>query len=310
MSELALFKGGVPAHLRALADDDTTSNLAGGDLGQRRISIKGGVFREMIGSKEYRTSEERSMGVIIIKAAPNVHRQYFEGAYVEGQNAAPTCWSSNAQTPDPSVPDEQRQAAKCMECPQNVKGSGQGDSRACGYRQRIAVLLEGEVEKREVYQLILPPTSVFGDGDKNKMPLQAYAKHLKAHGTPIAGVITEMRFDTASPTPKLIFRPVRPISEEELEVVREMRDSPAAEEAIRLTVAPTKPKEALFAAPPAAKPASKPKAEKVEKVEKVEVEEVEADEPPPKKIVSKKTEATAVAASSSLESLVDGWDDE
>lgn len=301
MSELTLFKGGVPAHLRALEDDETTNTLAGGELGQRRISIKGGVFREMIGSKEYRTSEERAMGVIIIKAAPSVHRQYFEGAYVEGQNAAPTCWSSNSQTPDPSVPEDQRQAPKCMDCPQNIKGSGPGDSRACGYRQRIAVLLEGEVEKREVYQVVLPPTSVFGDGEKGKLPLQAYAKHLKAHRTPIAGVVTEMRFDTASPTPKLVFKPVRPITEDELEIVRTMRDSVEAEEAVKLTVAPPKPKEPLFEKPVAKPAAAKPK------VEKVAVEEVEEPVEAPRKAASKKSEP---AATSSLESLVDGWDDE
>ncbi len=302
MSELALFKGGVPAHLSALADDETTNMLAGGELGQRRISIKGGVFREMIGSKEYRTSEDRSMGVVIIKAAPSVHRTYFEGAYVEGQNASPHCWSSNSQTPDVSVPEDQRQASKCMDCPQNVKGSGQGDSRACRYQQRIAVLLEGEVEKREVYQVILPATSVFGDGEKGKLPLQAYAKHLKAHRTPIAGVITEMRFDTSSPTPKLVFKPVRPITEDELEVVREMRDSVEAEEAIKLTVAPPKPKEALFAAeekPKAAKPAPAKPSKPVPVAEVIEEEEA------PKKVASKKSES-----SGSLDDLVAGWDDE
>lgn len=296
MSEIALFKGGVPAYLRQL-EDDTTNALAGGEMGARRISIKGGVFREMIGSKEYRTSDDRAMGVIIIKAAPSVHRTYFEGTYVEGQASSPICWSSNSQTPAPEVPETQRQAAKCMDCPQNVKGSGQGETRACRYQQRIAVLLEGEVEKREVYQVVLPPTSVFGDGEKNKLPLQAYARHLRAHGTPIAGVITEMRFDTASPTPKLIFKPVRPITEEELAVVQEMKNSKEAEEAIKLTVnvSAPKPAAALFDTP--AKPAPKTKPSPV-------MEEEEA--PPPKKIEAKKP----AASSASLESLVDGWDDE
>jgi hypothetical protein len=297
MSEIALFKGGVPAYLRQL-EDDTTNALAGGEMGARRISIKGGVFREMIGSKEYRTSEERSMGVIIIKAAPSVHRTYFEGTYVEGQASSPICWSSNSQTPAPEVPETQRQAAKCMDCPQNVKGSGQGETRACRYQQRIAVLLEGEVEKREVYQVVLPPTSVFGDGEKNKLPLQAYARHLRAHGTPIAGVITEMRFDTASPTPKLIFKPVRPITEEELAVVQGMKNSKEAEEAVKLTVnvSAPKPAAALFDTPEPAKPAPKAKPSPV----------VEEEAVPPKKIETKKP----AASSASLESLVDGWDDE
>jgi len=296
MSEVALFKGGLPAYLREL-QDDTTSSLAGGELGQRRISIKGGVFREMIGSKEYRVSEDRAMHVVIIKAAPNPYRVYFEGSYVEGQNASPACWSSNNQTPAAEVPEEQRQAVKCMDCPQNVKGSGQGESRACRYQHRIAVMLEGEIDKREVYQVILPSQSVFGDGEKGKMPLQAYARYLKAHGTPIAGIITEMRFDTASPTPKLVFKPVRPLTEEEVAVVMEMRTSPEAEEATKLNIA-IRTQEAPAQKPVpklAAKPAAKP----------VVVEEEEAVEPP-KKAVSKK----ASAAPASLESLVENWDDE
>lgn len=301
MSDIALFKNGVPAYLKGL-EDDTTAALAGGSGGgMRRISIKGNVFREMIGSKEYRVSEERSIGVVIIKAAPKNYRTYFEGSYVEGENRAPTCWSVDEQTPAPEVPEDQRQSDRCMNCPQNIKGSGQGESRACRYKRHIAVLLEGEVEKREVYQVILPATSVFGDGEKGKLPLTAYARHLQAHGTPIAGVITEMRFDTSVPTPKLVFKPVRSVTEEELEVIREMRNSPEAEEAIKMTVAPPKPKEALFEAPA---PAPAPKAVKAAKPAPVEVEE---ETPEPKKAASKKPE---VPVASNLEDLVAGWDDE
>ena len=303
MSEMTLFQGGVPAYLKDLLDD-TTNNLAGGDLGMRRMSIKGGVFREMIGSKEYRVSEERAIGIVIIKAAPSKYRTFFAGAYVEGQNASPTCWSRDTQVPAVEVPEEQRQASKCMDCPQNVKGSGQGESRACRFQQRVAVLLEGEVHKREVYQVILPATSIFGDGEKGKLPLEAYARHLKAHGTPIAGVITEMRFDTASPTPKLTFKPVRAITEEELAVVREMRESSEAEEAVKLSIAPPKPAGDLFVREtPKAKVAPKA-APKIEAPAPAVVEEEE--EPAPKKVVSKKPEPN----SASLDSLVSGWDDE
>lgn len=105
MSELTLFKGGVPAYLKEF-QDETTDSLSGGELGQRRISLKGGVFREMIGSKEYRTSEDRAMNVIIIKAAPKNHRTYFAGSYVEGQASQPTCWSADEVSPAPEVPDE------------------------------------------------------------------------------------------------------------------------------------------------------------------------------------------------------------
>lgn len=297
MSELTLFKTGLPSYLKNLQEDDTTNSLAGGEGGQRRISIKGGVFREMVGNKEVRTSEERAIGVIIVKAAASVHRTYFAGAYVEGQNASPTCWSSNNQTPDASVPADQKQAGKCMDCGQNIKGSAsQGDGRACRFSQRIAVLIEGETAKREVYQVICPATSVFGDGEKGKLPLQAYGRHLKAHNTPVAGVITEMRFDTASPTPKLVFKPVRPITEDEYHDVEATRNSPEAEEAIKLTVV-LKPKDSAV---PAAAPAPKP----VPKAEKVVAEEVVEE---PKKVEKKSTPAATSAPA--LTDLVDGWDD-
>ncbi len=289
MSEMTLFKGGLPAYLQGT--DDATNSLAGtgeGGLGSRRISIKGGVFREFIGGKEFRVSEERSMNVVIIKAASKVSRIYYAGSYTEGEAVSPTCWSSDSQRPDEKAKD--KQSATCLTCPQNIKGSGQGDSRACRYQQRLAVVIDGEVDKGEVYQLVLPPTSVFGDGEKGKLPLQAYARHLKNHGTPITGVVTEMRFDTASPTPKLVFKPVRPVTEEEFLKVQELKDSDEAIKAVTLTVAQTdgvkdKQKPAL----------AKPVAVEVE----AEVEE-------PKKAAPKKP---AVANEPSLDSLVGEWDD-
>ena len=249
-----------------------------------RICIKGGVFREMIGGKEYRVSEERSMNVVIVKAAPKVSRIYYSGSYSEGETVSPTCWSSDSQRPDEKV--KEKQSATCLTCTKNIKGSGQGDSRACRYQQRLAVVIDGEVQKHEVYQLVLPPTSVFGDGEKGKLPLQAYARHLKNNGVPITGVVTEMRFDTASPTPKLVFKPVRPLSEEEYNTVQSLKDTQEAISAITLTVAQTdgvkENKQELFSAP---------KEDNIEEPKKAE----------PKK--------ASVSTEPKLEDLVGEWDD-
>ena len=238
-SDLTLFSNNseLPAYLKNAALDDVTSVLAGESLGSRRISIKGGVFREMIGGKEYRVSEERSMNVVIVKAASKVSRVFYSGNYSEGETVSPTCWSSDSQRPDEKV--KEKQSATCLNCPKNIKGSGQGDSRACRYQQRLAVVVDGEIQKHEVYQLVLPPTSVFGDGEKGKLPLQAYARHLKNNGVPITGVVTEMRFDTASPTPKLVFKPVRPLTEDEYNTVQSLKDTQEAINAVTLTVAQT-----------------------------------------------------------------------
>jgi hypothetical protein len=291
MSDLAIFKNGLPAYLKN-AVDDTTNALAGSELGARRISIKGGVFREFIGGKEYRVSEERAMNVVIIKAAPKVSRKFYAGTYVEGEVAAPACWSTDGMRPDESV--KEKQSSKCMDCPQNIKGSGSGDSRACRYEQRLAVLIDGEIDKEEVYQLVLPPTSVFGDGEKKKLPLQAYARHLKSNGLPVTGVVTEMRFDTASPTPKLVFSPVRGVTEDEYETIQRLGNSQEAIAAITMTVAQT---DGVKAKPKVFTSLDKPK-----EVEKIQAEEVEE----PKKAVAKKPVATAEP---NLADLVGEWDD-
>jgi len=289
MSNVSIFNQEVPDFLRGAELNDLTKSLAGGGAGGKRISIRGGVFRKVVGGEEVGKLTTREMNVIIINARKNVSRVFYAGKYNPDEIVPPSCFSNEGDVPDPSAED--KQSTSCATCPQNISGSGEGTSRACRYQQRLAVVLDGEVDKEEVYQLVLPPTSVFGDGEKGKLPLQAYARHLKNHGTPITGVVTEMRFDTASPTPKLVFKPVRPVSEEEFEIIQTLKDSSEATAAITLTVAQTdgvkdKPKLGF------AKPAQK--AEEAEVVEE------------PKKAAPKKA---AVTAEPKLEDLVGEWDD-
>ena len=154
--------------------------------------------------------------------------------------------------------------------------------------------LEGKPD--EVYQLQLPATSVFGEQKDGKMPMQAYAKFLNSHNTPIIAVVTQAYFDVNAETPKLFFKPVRPLDEAELRQAVEMKDSEAAIKAITLTVSQTdnvQKKEKVAEKPKAAKPP-------VEDDEEV-IEE-------PKKTTAKKT--APVVEESDLASIVDNWDDE
>jgi hypothetical protein len=73
--------------------------------------------------------------------------------------------------------------------------------------------------------------------ENGKMPMQAYAKFLGGHGLPVTAVVTEMRFDTASATPKLTFKAVRPLEAEELTQCQEKGRSPEAKAAINQTPA-------------------------------------------------------------------------
>lgn len=250
MSEMTLFsKGGntLPAHLRNLQLDATTKALMGGSSGGgKRISIRGNVFRMLVDGKEIAQNEDRAMNVVVVAANENVSRNYYADTYEEGKNISPTCWSNDGITPDEKV--EEPQASKCASCAQNIAGSGQGTSRACRYTQRLAVMLENDL-RGDVYQLQLPAQSIFGNAESGKMPLQAYAKFLGGHGIPITAVVTEMRFDTASATPKLTFRAVRPLGPEELDTAQEKGQSPEAKAAIASTVAMVDGTKAVAKAP-------------------------------------------------------------
>lgn len=236
MSNMTLFKGSnLPSRLRNQELDDVTKSLMGGSgASYKRISIKGNVFRMIAGGKEIATNEDRAMNVVIVAAAPDNSRTYYEGQYKEGEAIRPACWSNDGKTPDKAV--KEPQCSTCAQCPQNVKGSGQGDSRACRFSRRLAVVLEGDMDG-DVYGLTLPATSIFGKGEEGKLPLQAYATHLANFGCPITAVVTEMRFDIKSPTPKLTFKPVRPLTDEEDEIAVRQGQTADAKAAITLTVA-------------------------------------------------------------------------
>jgi len=288
MSEMTLFaKGGntLPAHLRNLELDATTKALMGssGGSGGKRISIKGGVFRMIVDGKEIAQNEDRAMPIVIVAANPHVSRSYYADTYVEGQVLAPSCWSNDGVSPDSKVSEPQ--SGKCATCAQNIAGSAtQGAGRACRYSQRLAVTLENDL-KGDVYQLTLPAQSIFGNVDNGKMPLQAYAKFLGSHGLPITAVVTEMRFDTASATPKLTFKALRPLEADEMALAQEKGQSAEAKSAIAST--------------PATLDGAKPKAvaapEPVAKAEAVPVEEAEP------------TKRAKKAAPKDVSEILDDW---
>lgn len=301
MSEMTLFGGGNPLANSDLFKSlrDMNKTLAGGSGGGgKRISIKGNKFRLFVDGEQVSVSKEDHLNIVVVNVAA-VSRTYYEGTYDPNNTAAPTCWSADTKTPSPDVPAEQRKASRCTDCPMNVKGSGQGDSRACRYNQRLAITLEGKPD--EVYQLQLPATSLFGDGKNGKMPMQAYAKFLDAHDTPIIAVLTKMSLDENSETPKLFFSPVRLLTEEELDEAVAVKDSEDAIKAITLTVSQTDgaKKKDSAAGTKSYNPAK-------EKIIVDDEDEVEV----PKKVETKKMAMTGAGSKPDLSAIVTEWDDE
>lgn len=299
----------LPDYLRGAELDSATKALMGNSSGGgiRRISIKGGVWRLMVNGKEIAKNEERSMNVVIVAAAPKVSRAYYAKQYTEGAEiTAPDCWSADGNTPDAKAASPQ--AKRCVDCPMNVAGSGQGNARACRFSQRIAVVLANDING-DVFQLTLPAASIFGEGESGKQPLQAYGRMLGGKGIPVTAVVTEMRFDTSSATPKLTFKPVRILDNAEHSAAIRQGESEAAIRAITMTVAEVDgvktidSKTTVISNPTPAKP----KAVTVE-ASAVEAEVVVSE---PVKRVAKKEEAAAAAAApaADISTILAEWDD-
>ena len=282
------------------------------------------MFRLVAGGKEVTSIEDRHLDVIIVKAAPKVARVFYAASYDKDAAAtAPTCWSNDGETPDKSI--KEPQASSCAKCAQNIAGSGNGQSRACRYQQRLAVVLAND-PSGDVLQVTLPATSLFGKEDGDKRPLQAYARYLAAQTPPVNldTIVTRMKFDTKAESPKLFFSPVRWLDDEEYTTAQSQGASKDAELAINMTVAQadgvTKPApmEIGGARPAAAKaapapavdeddePAPAPKAPKAKKAAAPVVDE--DDEPEVRKPEVK--ESAVPAKKSKLADIVADWDDE
>ena len=321
MTNIALFNpSNAPSFARNHELSETAKALTGGGVGtsSKRISIKGGVFRLLAGGKEIASIDERFLDVIIVRAAPKVSRIFYAKSYDGDNITGPDCWSNDGERPDASA--ENKQATTCMSCPQNIAGSGQGNSRACRYQQRLAVVLENNIEG-DILQLTLPATSVFGKEDGDKRPLQAFARNLAMQNPPISPemIVTRMKFDTKAEAPKLHFAPSRWLTDEEYAIVKTQGDSDEAKRAVVMTVAAadgvkTAPKLAIEGKRPMGEltkeedaPAYEPIAAKAKA--KAKPAEVEEDAEPEVRKESSKPSAVP-AKKGKLADIVSDWDDE
>jgi hypothetical protein len=214
--------------------DEDTRALAGSGNGVKKLSIKGGVFRKIVGGKEVAKIEDRHMNVIIVKAAHKQYRMYFGQTYVEGEKAPPRCWTSDSDKPDADV--ENPCASACNKCPFSVEGSGPGGKgKACRVHRRIAVVLPND-PSGDVMQLLLPGQSCYGAEVEGKRPFIPYAQWLANNNISINRVVTRIQFDTNSATPKLLFSAVSPVDPDDIDTIKQQGTSKAAEDAVKLSV--------------------------------------------------------------------------
>jgi len=232
-NELAVLIQNNPSLIGAGIDADTAA-IAGGASGNKRISIKGSVFRKFAGGKEIGAIEDRHMNIIFVKMAHKPSRTFYAQGYQEGVKISPKCWSQDSEVPDADVKNPV--AASCKECPNSIKGSSHnGQGTACRLSWRTAVVLPND-PSGDVMQLVLPPTSCWGEEDSGKWPFKAYINMLAQNNISAGRVITKMQFDTKAATPKLFFSPVGVVPDADVPKVTLQSKSTVAESAIKLTV--------------------------------------------------------------------------
>lgn len=234
MTELSVTGNNLPIALDAF--DDGTLAVAGINRAatNKRISIKGGVFRKYVGGKEVATIEDRHMSIVFVKMAPNPSRTYYKDAYQEGVKVGPTCWSSDSKAPDAEV--KAPLSSSCQTCPMAIEGSGNGGrGKACKLSWRTAVVLPND-PAGDVMQLTIPGGSCFGKEDNGKLPFKPYIASLVAKGTRAGRVVTRMAFDPRVAGQKLNFVAQEYVPESDLETIARQSQSEAAAKAVKFTV--------------------------------------------------------------------------
>jgi hypothetical protein len=225
------------------------------------------------GGKEIAKNTDAHMDVVVVNGSRTVQKTWYAGEYNPDETSVPDCWSSDGERPDADVADPQ--SARCKECPQAIKGSAGAGRAACRYSMRLAVVLRNNVGG-DIYQLILPQKSLFGQGDVDHMPFLQYAKYVAQSGYNLNMLATRLTFDTDSDFPKLVFSNAEFLDSDAYQEAVEQGESPIAVNAGRLNftkkaepqlprmVAPAGSAAAKLAAPsvevaPPVKRAEKPK---------------------------------------------------
>ncbi len=236
MSNIALLNQDLPDFLQTAGVSDLTKALAG-KSGIKRIVPKNGIFRKMVGGEEM-GKVKGDLEVVIVSASPKVGRIFYIKPWTpDSEPSAPDCFSNDGVAPDAGSVSPQ--ASRCDTCGQNIKGSGQGTSKACRYSRRIAVnLVEdfGTSLEGEVYQLNLASKSLFGDGTAdNTHTFENYTKYLANNGKSLDYVVTTLSFNENNDNQSILFTPARFINKDQYAVTSEVAKKPEVQKMVTMT---------------------------------------------------------------------------
>ncbi len=205
--------------------DEIGGDLSGGVQGSYAIlAIKGSRFSlKYQGTTTPITNHETgdpvgSFEAVLVKSNPFLTKQFYESGYTEGDSAAPDCFSINGKTPDPSSPKLQH--TNCAACPQNaftkINEKTGKKTKACQDNRKMAVLPADDLVNE-----------LFGGPMLLRIPaaslkeLAMFGDTLKARGYSYNSVRVRIGFDLSVSYPKLVFKAIRPLTDEEADQVLE-----------------------------------------------------------------------------------------
>lgn len=236
MSNITILNQDLPDFLQTAGVSELTKQLAG-RTGVKRIVPKNGIFRKTVGGEEM-GKVKGNLNAIIVNASPAVGRIFYAKQWTpDAEPSAPDCFSNDGRAPDAGSTNPQ--AERCDTCQQNIKGSGQGNSKACRYSRRIAMVLEEDFNtslEGSVYQMNLASKSLFGEsvGD-NTHTFENYAKYLSNNGKSLDYVVTQISFNEDNDNQSVLFTPTRYIVKNEYAVASKVANSPEVQKMVIMT---------------------------------------------------------------------------
>jgi hypothetical protein len=296
MSNITVIDQSLPDFLQTAGVSDLTKQLAG-NSGVKRIVPKNGIFRKVVG-KEEMGKIKGNLNAIVVSASPKVGRIFYAKQWTpDAEPSAPDCFSNDGAAPDAGA--QNPQAARCDACPQNIKGSGMGNSKSCRYSRRLALVLEedfGTSLEGEVYQMNLASKSLFGEGGAdNAHTFENYAKYLANNGKSLDYVVTQISFNEDNDNQSVLFTPARFINKNEYAVTSAAVQKPEVHKMVVMTPyqADASGRQQKLEAPKAAATAQQAAEETAE--------------PEPTVRPSKKAATPAPEGKKDLNSVLDAW---
>lgn len=166
----------------------------------------------------------RALEVVLVAPAKRISKVYYKDGYKDGERTPPTCWSADGITPDPGVGE--KQSNTCRGCDHNVLTVGPSGQRgkACSDNKRIAVVTVADLKNTDFggpFMLRLPPGSF--------QNYTAFTSVMNSRGYPPHTYVTRMTFDS-TPHPKVVFSPVRILTDEEGAIIVAHQKDPRVDE--------------------------------------------------------------------------------